>query len=267
MSRTQEIVAILGLIVAVIACIGGWLAVPQIQRLIEQMPSPSTQTTAIVAQRTSTSTQVPPTMTTPQPTATPVPTQAPAPTKLSISGLNRLAILTLFEIPRKTKTDVDRLDTIFRPNRSSSLVVIPNYPLLSKYVLDEYGYISENRQAIDIPLGTDLGKYLDIDWGQWKKYLGVFDFVIPATKTVQFCGFYVRSESGGLNWESSQRFIYSADIGTNDFKIERASWVEIKDCSDSPTTDWSRKQAEGAWAPTDSVYYWDKVSNKWVQLK
>uniref|UniRef100_A0A540V895 Uncharacterized protein n=2 Tax=Litorilinea aerophila TaxID=1204385 RepID=A0A540V895_9CHLR len=191
---------------------------------------------------------------------------SPTATLVRISSLNRLAILTLFKIPRKTKTDVDRLDTIFRPNRSNSLVVIPNYPLLSKYELDEYGYILENGQPIDIPLGTDMGKYLDIDWGQWRKYLGVFDFIIPAN-TIQFCGFYIRSEVGGGNWESSQRFIYSADIGADDFKIERASWVEIKDCSDSPITDWSQKQAENAWAPTDLVYYWDKESNSWIRLK
>lgn len=262
MSRTQETVAVLGLIVAVMACIAGWLALlPLVQPLLGYTA------TTVVPQRIPTSTQVPPTMTPTRPTATPVPTKAPTPTKLSVSNLNRLAIITLFEIPRKTRTNVDRLDTIFRPNRSSSLVVIPNYPLLSKYVLDAYGYILENRQAIDIPFGTDMGKYLDIDWGKWEKYLGVFDFVIPADKTIQFCGFYIRSETGGLNWESSQRFIYSADIGANDFKIERASWVEIKDCSGTPIADWSRKQAESAYAPTDSVYYWDKVSNKWVQLK
>jgi hypothetical protein len=138
---------------------------------------------------------------------------------------------------------------------------------LSKYVLDANGYILQNGQPIDILPGADMGQYLDIDWGKWEKYLGVFDFVIPGDKNIQFCGFYVRSETEGLNWESSQRFIYSADIDANGFKIERASWVEIKDCSDNPIMDWSRTQATAAYAPTDSVYYWNRASNKWVQLK
>lgn len=74
MSRNQEIVATLGLIVAVIACIGGWLAVPQIQRLIEQLPSPSTQTTAVAVQPTPSSRVIaaqPPTMTIAKPTLIP----------------------------------------------------------------------------------------------------------------------------------------------------------------------------------------------------
>lgn len=210
----------------------------------------------------------------PTPSATPVPTNTnppPTPTKLPISSLNRLTILSLFKIPRETLTSVDRLDTIIRPSRSSSIVIIPNYPLLPQYTLDDYGYISENGQAINISPYGDIGKYLDIDYGTWRNYLGVFDFVIPADETIQFCGFYTRSEVGGLEWQDAQRFIYSADIGVNNFKIERVSWVEIKDCSNTPIVDWAwaRKNAEGAAASTttDSVYYWDKVSNSWVKLK
>ncbi|MGC1376684.1 MAG: hypothetical protein WA821_10685 [Anaerolineales bacterium] len=192
------------------------------------------------------------------------------PTKISIDSLDRLTLLTWFEIPRKTKRlDVDRIDTILRRNRSESVVTIPNYPLSSKFSLDEYGYLFTNGKAYDLPIGNDVAQnLLNIDWGKWENYLGVFDFVIPTDKNLQFCGFYVRSESGGLNWQDTQRFIYSADI-TDKFVVERASWVEIKECYDVPSTNWAKRNAQNAAASstTDSVYYWDKLSNAWVQLK
>ena len=37
MSRNQEIIAILGLLVGICACIAGWLAIPQTQKIVEQI--------------------------------------------------------------------------------------------------------------------------------------------------------------------------------------------------------------------------------------
>ena len=197
-----------------------------------------------------------------------VPTLIPTPAKISINSLNRLAILTLFQIPRKTLTNIDRLDVTYRQSRSSSLVTIPDYPLLPQYTLDDYGYLFDNGLPFDYPIGNNVGNLLNIDYERWQNYLGVFDFVIPVDKNLQFCGFFIRSSQYGLNWESTQRFIYSDDI-TSDFKIERASWVDIKDCYDTPSNNWAKRNAQNAAssATTDSVYYWDKSSNTWVQLK
>lgn len=196
------------------------------------------------------------------------PTVIPTPTKISIDSLNRLEILTWFQIPRKTLTNVDRLDVIYRQSRSSSLVTIPDYPLLPQYTLDDYGYLFDNGQSFDYPIGNNVGKLLNIDYERWQIYLGVFDFVIPADKNLQFCGFFIRSSQYGLNWDSAQRYIYSGDL-TSEFKIERASWVDIKDCYDVPSNDWAKRNAQNAASSstTDSVYYWDKSSNTWVQLK
>jgi hypothetical protein len=184
--------------------------------------------------------------------------------------LDRLTVLTWFEIPRETKRfDIDRIDTIFRRNRSESLIFISHYPLLPQYSLDEYGYLFTNGEPFNLPLDSDIGlNLLNIDWGKWENYLGVFDFVVPTDKNLQFCGFYIRSEGGGLNWQDTQRFIYSADI-TSKFTVERASWVEIKECSDVPINNWAKRNAQNAASSstTDSVYYWDKLSNNWIQLK
>lgn len=211
---------------------------------------------------------------TPSGNASPTPimlnTLAPTSTKVSIESLNRLALLTLFEIPRETnRPDVDRMDTIIRRNRSESVITIPNYPLSSQFSLDEYGYLYTDGKAFDLPIGNDVGKnLLNVDLGKWENYLGVFDFAIPTDKNLQFCGFYIRSEGGGLNWQDSQRFVYSADV-TNGFVVERASWLEIKECYDVPSNNWAKRNAQNAAASstTDSVYYWDKLSNVWVQLK
>jgi hypothetical protein len=202
------------------------------------------------------------------PTVSPTSISIPTPTKIPINSLNRLAILTWFQIPRETLTSVDRLDVIYRQSRSSSLVTIPDYPLLPQYTLDDYGYLFDNGQSFDYPIGNNVGNLLNIDYERWQNYLGVFDFVIPADKNLQFCGFFIRSAQYGLNWDSTQRFIYSDDI-TSDFKIERASWLDIKDCYDVPSNNWAKRNAQNAASSstTDSVYYWDKSSNTWVQLK
>lgn len=204
------------------------------------------------------------------PTLIPANTLIPTPAKISIDSLDRLTLLTWFEIPRKTnRPDIDRLDTIFRRNRSESIITIPNYPLQSQYNLDEYGYLFTNGNPFDFPIGSDMGHILlNIDWNKWENYLGVFDFVIPTDKNLQYCGFFIRSEDGGLNWQDTQRLIYSADV-VGKLKIERASWVEIKDCSNIPSDDWAKRNGQNAASSgtTESVYYWDKVSNNWVQLK
>jgi len=193
---------------------------------------------------------------------------SPSPTKIPISDLNRLAILTWLGIPRQTRIDIDRLDVVYRQNRSSFLVTIPDYPLLPQYTMDDYGYLFEHGIPFNYPIGNNVGELLNIDSGTWKNYLGVFDFVIPVKTDLQSCGFFIRSSQGGVNWESSQRFIYSGDI-TSEIKIERASWVDIKDCYDYPFDGWAKRNAQNAAASstTDSVYYWDKSSNTWVQLK
>lgn len=73
MSRTQEIVAILALIVAVLACVAGWLAVPQVQQamnlLYRESPSPSPTVT-----RVTTTTTLSPSPATANPTKMPLPT-------------------------------------------------------------------------------------------------------------------------------------------------------------------------------------------------
>jgi hypothetical protein len=124
------VVAIIGLATGIIAL------TTEVIKLINALPTP---TAIALATNTLTPTRIFPTESpvpqqTPtfrlaQPTAT-ILARTPTPVKLSISSLNRLALLTLFQIPRKTRITVDRLDAIFRPNRASSLVIIPNYPLL-----------------------------------------------------------------------------------------------------------------------------------------
>ncbi len=199
--------------------------------------------------------------------ATEIPTIIPTPTKISINTFNRFGILSLFEIPRNTnRSDVDRSDTVFRPSLPvDCLVIIPNYPLLPQYTLDDYGHLYENGQSS--LLSPPLGEILNVDIGKWENYLGVFNFVIPTDKNLQFYGLYIRSEGGGLNWQDSQRFVYSADV-LNGFEIERASYVEIQDCSDTPNNDWAKENARSAAASStnDSVYYWDKLLNTWVQV-
>lgn len=266
------IVAIIGASATCIAAIIGLLQ-PIVSRWADNnfpTNTPIVPITTIAVSTNSMPTNAPSEIPTLAQTSIPTNTIIPTPAKISIDSLNRLTLLTWFEIPRETKrVDIDRIDTIFRRNRSESLITIPNYPLQSQYHLDDYGYLSVNGEAFDLPIGNDVGQnLLNIDWGKWENYLGVFDFVIPTDKNLQFCGFYIRSEGGGLNWQDTQRFVYSADV-TGKFIVERASWVEIKECYDMPSNNWAKRNAQNAAASstTDSVYYWDKFSNTWVQLK
>lgn len=268
-SSGQIIAAIIGATAVCIAAMIGLLQ-PVVNHWVDNLPTntPSISGTAILETPIPTFTSLASVdIVTEIPTS--IPTILPAPTKIPINTLTRLEILSLFEIPRNTnRSDIDRLDTVFRPSLPviCRTIIIPNYPLLPKYTLDDYGNLYEYGQSS--LLSPPLGEILNVDVGKWENYLGVFDFVVPADKNLQFYGLYIRSEGGGLNWQDSQRFIYSADV-LSGFEIERASYVEIQDCSDSPNSDWAKENAQRASASstTDSVYYWDKSSNAWVQLK
>ncbi len=265
-------VAIIGVIGTIIATTIGVIGNYNIEKLRQD-----TELTRIASMSTTAQveiTQVSLTSTISSPTDTQVtilPSTTSLPTIITIDNLNRLEILTWLKVPRGTLSTVDRLDVIYRQSRSSSIITIRNYSLLPQYTLDDYGYLLINGQSFNYPIDKDINNLFDKRFGELSR-LENFDFVIPAYRNYPFCGFFIQSNIGDgiLNddWEHTQRFIYSGDI-TSEIKIDNASWVDIKDCGNILIDDWAKSNAQNsaASATTDSVYYWDGLSNSWVQLK